>query len=707
MLRRPQYRVSVRRLWTDPWQAARYLEPLAATSCAAPQKSTAVFRWRVGRIKYEDRNAFQSWPVRDLKDWFVRIELLPQPAGGSSLNPQSSPADLWIGRFADEDLRQDGNEGGTGASPLTVARADQLLTAIGIEHELDRTPIRGAWVTNDGETVVQVDTPVVFNEQFDGPSGLSDLGNRSLLELDHPEESERKAFVFAGHKGEDEQGNPQSTATLWSVGDIVRHLLAFHAPPEFAFTLSGQSAALDAIVMPRVDLAGRTVWQALNYLIDRRRGLGWCLRLDPDFKAAVHVYSVLDSAVAFDDATIEANAEQYALRLDELGHLVDETSLQLDTYGRYGKVVVSGERVLSCFTVNLLEETLEIGWTAEEEAKYRDADGGEDLAANRVARAVDELAHVYTHYHIPRSFNWMTGDGEKGQKRNANPLVGRDGRVTVNDSPQAPVRKWGRRLERHLPIRKKQSKAESEPEYLEPVVLLWDEAHAWWVHAERCDPDVSGSAYVRMLDTSFGLEVRFAPNHVLAKGLFDQSVPVGGGSPQAAKPSDKQPKYQPAKMICTVAARTDERLEVVAELVTDGPLKDRVLHLEVPDAELHYLVPGTVTGVDAATGALQKSTTQQAVLRDDGERLRRVAALATAWYGRERAAMTLTVRDVWHQYRVGALVLSASDRLGTRGVNTVVSQVSHDLVAAATTIRTNYSELDVTAGRSAGPRRTT
>ena len=204
-----------------------------------------------------------------------------------------------------------------------------------------------------------------------------------------------------------------------------------------------------------------------------------------------------------------------------------------------------------------------------------------------------------------------------------------------------------------------------------------------------------------MLDTAFGLEVKFTPNHVLGRTLFDAAHPEAGAP---AKATDVPAAYDPTKMLCTVAARLDARLRVVVEIDRDGALRDRVLLLEVPDAELHYVVPGTVTGVNPA-GVLQFSTAEDAVVRDDGDRLRRIGAMAKAWYGKERRALSLTVNDLWQQYPVGSLVLAVSDRVSERQVNTPISQVIYDLRQMKTTLRTNWAELDVTAGRRGGRRR--
>ena len=683
---RPKVRVYTKTAWTGAWAPEHYLRPLQATVAAAPNKSVAAFEWLIGRLKYSDTNIFKPFPARDLRDYYVMVERLGASGGSNSA--------LWVGRIAEGDLDYHGvSDNGTGP----VARGRRVFTAYGLEHELDRAPVRDSLVAHSDGKGFFVDTPLVFNDRFDGHSGLNQLGNRSPNLVTNPEDGSRQAHGFAGAKG---QTHP------WTVGDIVRYLLAFYSPRGIRFTLAGNYKALDDLVLPRVDVSGLTVFGALNHLIDRRRGLGWCLRVDTAGTAAVHVYSVFDQAVRFEDATIQPNTEQVRLELDGLGHLVDEQDVRVDTLARYGKVIVAGKRVLSCFSLNMAtDETLEKGWTNAEETEYRNASGSDtELARNRAARAVDKLAHVYRHFHVPKAFRWQTGNGggQSGPagKVNANPLVGADGRIKVGDSPQSAIRDWGHRLERHLPFVKEQAKSDSEPEYLEPFALVYDETNQRYVNVENADPGKGTSGSVRMLDTAFGVEVKFTPNHVLAKGQFDQNAMVEGVATPAKKDSVAA-AYDFGKMICTVAARLDARLRVIADINTAGKDRDRVLFIEVPDAELHYVAPGTVTGVNPQ-GVLQFSTAEQAIRRDDSERLRRIAAMAKAWYGVERGALRVTARDLWQQYPVGCLVLSVTSArgLGQRPVNTPVTQVTYDLVNMKTAVRTNWAELDVTVGRA-------
>jgi hypothetical protein len=201
------------------------------------------------------------------------------------------------------------------------------------------------------------------------------------------------------------------------------------------------------------------------------------------------------------------------------------------------------------------------------------------------------------------------------------------------------------------------------------------------------------SAHVRALDKDFGIRVDLGANHKLALNHFD-----------GAKPTDhaNQPKYDYEKMIATVAARTDERLRV--EVSIGGADRDRVLIINVPDAETWYCTPGTV--LDVTNGNLERSndTTEEMVLRDDSPRLRQIAAQAVGWYGRPRANMRLTLSDCLLGFHPGLFIPAVRDKYRAEPVNSPVTAVSWDFgEELSTTVQTNYAELDFTHG--SGPAR--
>jgi hypothetical protein len=213
-----------------------------------------------------------------------------------------------------------------------------------------------------------------------------------------------------------------------------------------------------------------------------------------------------------------------------------------------------------------------------------------------------------------------------------------------------------------------------------------------------------------MLDRAMGFEVRPPYNHMLAKGRWTTGT--------AAKPSNFEPKFDYEKAIATVAVRTDQRLQVTADMpykTWDGEepgvasakrtrLGSRVLQITVQDAELWYCVPNTVT--DVREGKLVKRNGDATavdpaaglLLRDDGARLRQIAALAKAWYGKVRAAVSVPFQSVEFGYRVGSYVAAVQDTWRYEPINSVVTEkvFTFGEDELTTLVRTNYTELDST-----------
>jgi hypothetical protein len=135
------------------------------------------------------------------------------------------------------------------------------------------------------------------------------------------------------------------------------------------------------VILPKVDLGGKTMLAALNELIDRKRGIGFAFtfeqaRTDPDDDTSdesddadsttltVNVFSVFDEAVAFPDSSerVAANPNVVSIDVSTLTQ-PENVVFNLDTIDRYGKIRVVGERVVACFTVCKQDDTLDKAWS--------------------------------------------------------------------------------------------------------------------------------------------------------------------------------------------------------------------------------------------------------------------------------------------------------------------------------------------------------
>jgi hypothetical protein len=736
VLKRVKFRVSTKETWDAAWQEAPYLEPLVFSECAGPSMPGATFRYRFGRIKREDRASAQGYEPGRFRDRFVKIDQLQLDPGADGVSythgaPPGEPILRWIGRVTDEALQTVGNARAA-ASGTSGAAGDQMVCACGLAQELDKNVIASSVAVNgltvDGEgaplvgddarTGFRIDEILVFNDDL-AKGYVESGGNRSAAIVRDADDPGVGSYVFGGERRLDE-----STGRLvpyrWSALDIADYLLAWHGPPGITFAIGGAVDALAAIEPPEFRVAGMTVFQALNHLIDRKRGLGWCVRVNAAGTAAeVHVFTTTDVDVVFDDATLTANPDAIDLPVRDLGHLVRESQIRLDTLAKYDRIIVSGAPILVCFTVSVPDNTLTKAWDAAMENEYKAGRKSTDPAPSPPstaetldrARRDDRWRQVYTTYRIPYFWGWFTGNG-LGSVTKTRLRVGPtdDGRISLTSPLFVPTRDWGHRLARLLPLRDPDITGANDPtpfapprgavaEYRAPFLILRT-PEGKYEYAEKVTAENGSCQGLRMLDRDFGFEVLASPNHLLARGAW-----TNGTTPGESRFHPEDGGFNYETMVATVAARTDTRLRVVVNTrppPPDGeepPEPDRVLHIDVPNAEFWWIAPNTVTGVKS-TGELEFETRtgDDLVLRDDSARLRRIGALAKAWYGKERAAMRLVLNDALAVLPVGTFVRTVQDAENFRHVNSVVSAVTTDCEAQATVIETQYAELDVTAG---------
>jgi hypothetical protein len=718
---RVRFRVLKKLRWADAWKVVPYLEVVEFTDCAAPSMPSATFRYRFGKITREDRSTGTFFNAMELRDWYVQIEQLPPEGALRDGNPtftngqQNEPIQRWVGRFTDESLQTLGkarSSRGVGA---------EFICACGLAQELDKNVLASSVCTNDGTTTIRIDELLVFNDDL--VAGYVETGNRSAARITDPTREGYESYVFSNEKTG--AGQPYR----WSAKDIAEYLLTWHAPPEMKFKLAGDLellANLSAFEPPEFRVAGCTIFEALNRLFDRRRGLTWSIRpprapqsgqeAGDDAEAfEIWVSSTVDEDVVFDDYTLTANPDVISIPVRSLEHLIKEHELRLDVLAAYDKIVVSGERVLVCCTVSPADGTLEKAWDSDLENTYkaglRSTTG--DTGSERSSEAIDEARkddywdRVYRAYRIPKTWGFSAGNGTSGTKSNVSISLTNEGRLNMASSaPAAPVRNWGHRIARHLPLRSSQISGGWEnnvaPDYRAPFVLV-KKADGTYQYSEKVEVKGNGSlGNVTPLDQDFGLHVSASPNHVLAKNVWNS-----GATPSASKFNPDGHGFDYREMIATVAFHTDARLRVVVEVSQIGGgmispgTAERTLQIDVPNTELWWIAPNTVIGRKdngELDYTLPSTIPATRIVRDDSERLRKIAALAKAWYGTRRAGMSLLLHDASQSLPIGTYVRSVQDVSGFESINSVVTCVRYDAVNQTTQIQTQFAELDVVAG---------
>ncbi len=670
------YRVRTRAKWTDDWETVDYLEPMDAELTTAPsvQRATMVFKY--GEVAREDRHSFVLENTLKLRDHFVLIErfavrpILDEAGFGPVLEEKTVP--LFYGQitgenFNEHNLRTD-STGETGAS------GDQTLIAFGLEQMLDRVVLNQGVIENQAETGVEfTDFLMPFNRRLKRgqPAFFGNRSNSRYARTIGPATVE--SYVFNGRP---------SASGVWTNLDIAEFLLTWFSPGDILrgdvdFRLSGQTDAIAGLVIPNVDLEGATIRQALNVLIDRRRGVGWTIRVDKSNGINVHIFTVLDEPVSAGPVIIPANAQKIGLDLN--GKIdIPRVSVTKDTATAYDSVIIFGERIRTVFSLEYPQDLVK-GWTAQDEIDYK--------AATDEERSTDKFDHVYSLFKIRSDWDW-TDQG--GNICNPQFFAG-----ILETEFQAPIRNWDRRILRNLPFLKQRDQLaiDAEPELEKPYAFVINPRKSGEpIQADRIEETIRDfpSASVRASDTEFAIEVKFNPNHVFALNNWTD----------AAKTKEK-PKLDFDGMVITVAVELDERLKLVV-INTNGINADptqqrpgRVKTIYVADAHLWYAVTGTKRFIEDDAGVMQFIPEAGRELRNDIGRLEVIAALARAWYGRRRTATQIQINDITTAYPPGAFLNAASNvfEFGDQ-VGAVITSVVFDFANNSTTIQTGFLELD-------------
>ncbi len=651
--------VQVKKKWTDAWKPVPYISFEGCEDHVAPSVGNCTLIWRWGQIKREDAVSFTVASPQDLTDWFVQIS---QVVASESLSMVPTTVPVWTGVIqpSTHQLLGDGS---------IATGADQVMTAYSVIHLLDRVALDKSWALPVGSSKpVAIDTMPMVNDKVGGGYDIS-IGNRSSNK--YPSEYGGESYVFS------EDGN------AFTVYDYIEYLIVRFPPGgpihgDIPISLSGQTEALQVITMPKVAQHWGTLKDALDDLISARRGLGYVARVTDVTNEeggitgtglSVHVFSTAAKPINIAGTMIPANGEQQVF---EPGTRKDiqTINLTMDPIAQYERLIVRGKPILSCFTLALPHETLLKSWLDDDEDTY--------LAGDATTRASDALRHVYRLFAPRSTWDWWVGSA---QHRNANPGCNANGVVT--DLLRGPSRRWGYRFERFIPIAKAGSVL-TQAELSEPLAWMQSQQNGKFYQTDSPPDDQDLPACsIRVSSTGLAFELATDPAHLIAYGHTDGAATL-----------DQEPQVNYETMFATLAARTDQRLQVTSVLLqsftTTRP--GRTKTIDVPDAEAWYIVPGTVIGME--NGSLKQH--DGGMVRDDSPILRATAAIARAWYGTPRSTAEIAINGVAQDFPLGTMITTVIAGDDTYSVNTVVStrSIQPSEKYYNTQIKTGYEDLD-------------
>jgi hypothetical protein len=705
----PTVLVHIKQYWDDDWIWVRDLYCDEAKWVASPGVSEAKFYYDYGTIKRHDLSDQAFYNFVNLNGWYV----------GISMYDFYGDQILWVGVF---DMEEDKVQGSTAPG------GRQTMQAYGLEHLLDRDKIFGSYVDDVGTGFPGfIDNTMAFNRR--STFGNSIIGNRS-------DTYDVNGVYYFGKDGRE-----------WSNFQVADQLLAFHTN-----YLSGDTELLTALFEIH-SLEGMTIRQALNKLIDRRRGVGWTIVTDGVGDVYIYVFSLFAIPLVINDTYIPANSEQRVW--DVSSERLLEAKYRISANDRWDVIHVQGGPVRMCCTLSFNDETLEEGWSIDEKNIYSAGSEKVDADANDhdIARKNDYLANVFAKFRVPDDWDWYAGDGEGGTLWNIAPFVEDDG--FVNFDIDGTVMQWQKVFGRSLPILEDTDITGAEPEYRRPFAIIQDENGDWqyadklqidgedkplsfrlsdkelacWVigsinhltalnHFKATPTDISDSTDASPIvvnttedhDLETGDEVVIADHevNVAANGtwevvvlsnvafyLVDSTGSGAGagtntGTVTQAEPSNIEPVVDYANLAITVMIKTDSFLHVKEFIGAGTGDGTKTNVISVPDAEYWEISPGTI--IDVEDGAAVEESTAVTV-RDDTDRLREIARATSGWYSVEKNTISLDITGLITDSPVGSMISQAYGAFHYINLNTVVTQYTWDFKNAKTQIVTGSDEI--------------
>lgn len=674
----------LRQSWADPWKQVPDLQCLRLVDQAGPSHATASFLWRYGsslRQAIGDRPPDKSWttvPTVDLSRLYVKVVL--------------SNGLCWYGVLIDSEETSLGVADG-------VKTGSQLITAFGLSWLLDEKPIRESEVWVDGVGLGKVGIVLPFN----GGTGER-LGGRVVNNRD----SGLRVFGV-----DDSLGGPKA----WDAGDALVYLLLFFGPRDaedqllLPWNVDADDDLLQYKLLP-FDYTGKTLWQTLNMVVDRRRGLGVRFEVLPDeSEVYLRVFSQFTEPTRLPDGTVlPGNPNLISLDISDANNILD-VDLVRSAVHEVDQIRVIGERRGSVFSVYPAVQ-MEPDWESEEVDTYNAARSGdtgydsltdkEKAIANATFRADDKLRNVFTQWRLKKDWDGLA-NGEIVFPKVKHGLVIPD--LEAGPSPHWPP---GLRLESRTPlvITEDYTGELTAVEVPDPDDRL--PMMVWFNHelAERMDAggDVLAdqaeeggrqwSVQVRVMTSAAGLrlEVVGGQQHYIAEDLY-----VENGTYE--KIEEKHHAVGHTSWVATVYMQQQEHVAVVwplsSETEKEGGDSKRVLEIKAPGAHLDYLVPQTVVGVDhPLDGTSVYETAEGGWVRDNRDRMSTIGRLAWRYYGQVHNKLTLSWRSIAVPARIGWLVEKLSEHDLEHDVNTVVTSLEIDLQRQTTRIQTSFAEMD-------------
>lgn len=680
----PGHLCYVRAAWADSWTESPLLRCRSFGDQAAPAHATAQLDYRYGVAKLP---ALGSRAADTSAATIARSALL-----GYFVKVEVTGLGTWFGILVDVTDDRTGDIAGSTASGVAH------YTAYGLTLLLEKAkPIR--------ETIVKVSSGVDKTIGIAIPVNAGSDGRR-----------DRKRIAVGNNDATDNVFTDRtlsSSPALWTAQKFGDYLLSNFPPKDktgtanITFNLLGGSAL--AYELPRMEYAGQNLWQILNRLIPRQRGLGWNATINVSDEVDLNVWSHSTSAISLPGGgTIPANTNTAVYSFTSATN-IERATVTTSAIQKYDQVLAIGERRGSVFTVD--STVFDKEWSTAEVTDYNNARTGDSdfsgltdkqkYKRNAEYRAEEKLARVFAWWRLPADWNGLSlvvttsnkafvaidGSGNPDQTAAAEPSFTSELRI----QPYVPLRQGIDYSGTITPAT--EAGDDEERDFLQP--LIWfDKTLAEHLDAAADGDDTARtwSVQTRLRDDWPGLifEVTGGQQHYIADDLY-VSNDTYEDTPDEAQALDHD--VWRATIYVQQPAHVIEKYPADASVVSGDVV--RILEIIVPDAFLDYLVPTTTVGLNhAADGTITYATSSGGWIRDDRDRLKDIARLAYEWFGTNRQTLSLSFKGLASGFSVGTIITQLQSPSGNESINTAITSVQFDLEAGTTSLQTHYEELD-------------
>jgi len=792
------YKTQYTSVWVKPyynndWRYVPYLFPESSTEAAAPSDSEATLSWDYGKYVNLWGDPGGTLLPLNLENWHVRI--LVHTVYGTYIS--------WIGIIVGESLTETGIDVETG-----YPRGEQILECRGLEYLLERRMVCGTYVGNETDyTYIQRtrDFNVVGSRRENLAGNRSAFVNeiatsylfsadgnkwsnydiiKYLLAVFQPwlpfQDTEGQLyyapqFRIAGQTSalrsifeEHRFGGRTIRECLNSLIDRKRGLgwkirtdgvgtIYIYVYSLSQFAINGNGASLPAntrqIDVPihddkfisaryRISSTNQVDWivvdseEPVKTMATVRFSNGtlepaWNSYLDSDFpNVEPNHWGLLAQDLVDNFHLIDLNADQFISDFElfiQSGAHPELFAFLDDPRSAFGVLDADGDGGISIQDLTyFLPETT-----------YQEA--------TEEARATDKYNAVFSHFQVPKTWNWT----------NWLPTIKPNGQITGYGGGTY----WNHDINalRYLPIMDPGSTSDSEREYMEPFAVIakpsrmrdvilalananlapymaltgalgaqevvpdmtqaefdsiggggghvigWAELSAAillypyeWVQLDRTQQLDMPACSLRMGDAGLKIVVKSEYNHVFAANHMGDAI------------ADKSPVFDYIDLAATIFFETDVMPRVAIPIWTnitrdaDGNITTQAspigkqIYIEVPGKEVWYAAPQTVRGLNGT--ALDYINDGEAkILRNDLPDLRFIAMLAYMWYGQQRASIDMTIQNQYPFFQIGDLVRSTISGWSFERVGTCVTAITRNYQDGTHNVSTGYGELDPAA----------